>query len=859
MFLAPEPIMKISLATIAQDVRYALRQLRSAPGFTATAVLTLALGIGANTAIFTLAHGILLRQLPVPDPNSLYRIGNRNDCCIEDGVPGGQQYSIFSTESYERLRDATSGDFKQLAAMSASSGNGPGLARRGESDEAARPVRSTYVSGNYFETFEVKPELGRLIAPADDRDGAPPVAVMNYATWLVQYQSDPSIVGSTFLLDSHPVTIIGIAPKSFYGERVSERVPDFYLPIAAESDMDAMRTARNPELRWLYLIGRVKAGIQLPFLQQKINLTLRNYEASRADYSGNQGKLELRKVRATLVSVAAGIQQDEDTVEGIRILFWIAGLVMLIACANLANLFLVRGMTRRAETSVRLALGAARSRIAAQTLTESLTLALMGALIGVVLAFAGTTAMVALAFPRAHNMPLSTAPSLPILLFTLALALATGLLCGIVPAWSTTRGQPSEALRGRNRSSRDSGSIPQRGLVLLQAVLSLVMITVAALLTSSLTNLERQPFGLETENRFVVHIDPIASGYTQDRLQGLMRSLGDRINALPGTQSVAFANYSPLEGNSWTREVFAEGKPDPSSAQDNRTTWMRVSPGFFNTIGERLRRGRDFTIDDRAGSPLVCVVNESFVHKYFSGQDPIGKRFGTESSKPIYTIIGVVADAKLQDPALAVQPVFFRSMLQPNPNAEMKDVGERYSLAPHAVLIETVNKRTGYEAQLRRAFMVVDPNLTILSLHTLDAQVSILLSEQRMIARLASAFGLLALVLASVGLYGVTSYMVSQRVPEIGIRMALGSDRVGVLNLILRGSMLQTIFALMVGVPAALLAGHYLQSQLFGVKGADLRSLLGACAVLGISALIASIIPARRASSVDPMQVLRSE
>jgi len=851
--------MAFPLNTVAQDVRYALRQLRRSPGFAITAIVTIALGIGANTAIFTLAHAILLRELPVTDPKSLYRIGDTDDCCINGGMPENQRYSIFSTEAYEHLRDSTTADFDQLAAMTAGGGNGPGLARRSGTNDAPKSVRGSYISGNYFTLFGLQPALGRLLTPQDDRDGAPPVAVMSYSTWVSEYQSDPSVVGASFLLDNRPITIIGITPASFYGDRVRDRTPDFYLPIATEPVMDNMKVAHDPHLGWLYIIGRIKPGVRLPVLQQKVNGILRGYEATQKDYSSDEGRKELPKIHATIIPAGSGIQQGGQITKGLRILMGIAGLVLLIACANIANLLLARGTTRRAETSVRIALGAARSRIVRQTLTESIVLALIGGVLGVLLAFAGARAMLALAFPESHNLPISANPSLPVLLFTLGVSVLTGMLFGVVPAWSTTRSEPAEALRGLNRSSRDRSSLPQRTLVVLQAMLSLVLITVAALLTRSLTNLQHQNFGLETHNRLVLHMDPAATGYTNDRMPGLMRQLGDRIRAIPGTEKVAFANYSPLEGNNWGEGIFVEGKPDPRLGDNIGASWVRISPGFFETIGQRVLRGRDYTEADRKDTPLVSIVNETFVHKFFPNEDPLGKRFGIEKHKFLYTIVGVVADAKYQDPASEVNPMFFRSMLQPNPNADPKDMGETYSLAPHAILIRTTEAQQGYEAQLRRAFKEVDSNLAITDLRTLDSQVADQLNNQRMVARLTATFGILALVLASIGLYGVTAYAVAQRVPEIGLRMALGSDRRRILTMVLRGAMTQTLIGLALGIPAALLAGHYLQSQLFGIQGHDALTLAAACTILALSALTAAAIPARRASAIEPMQALRSE
>ena len=849
----------IALHTLVQDIRYALRQLRRSPGFAITAIVTIALGIGANTAIFTLAHAILLRQLPVTDPRSLYRIGDTDDCCIEGGMPDNQKYSIFSTEAYQRLRDSTSGDFDQLAAMSAGGGNGPSLARRAGSNDAAKYVRGSYVSGNYFQLFGLQPARGRFLTPQDDQIGAAPVAVMSYPTWVNQFGADPSIIGASFLLDNKPVSIIGIAAPAFYGDRVQERTPDFYLPIANELGLSPIHVSNDPRLSWLYILGRVKPGVSIPVLQQKINSTLRAYERTQKVYTSDEGRKELPKIHANLVPAATGIAQGEQITKGLSILMGIAGLVLLIACANIANLLLARGMARRAETSIRVALGAARSRIVRQTLTESVVLALIGGAFGVALAFAGARAIIALAFPQARNLPISATPSISVLLFTLAVSVVTGILFGLVPAWSATRSQPAEALRGLNRSSRDRSSLPQRTLVVLQAMLSLVLITVAALLTRSLTNLQHQNFGLETHNRYVLHFDPSASGYANDRMPGLMRQLTDRIGAIPGTQAVAFSNYSPLEGNNWGEGVFIEGKPDPGLLQDIGASWVRVSPGFFDTVGHRLLRGRDFSIDDRKDTPMVSLVNQSFVKKFFPGQDPLGKRFGTEKHKFDYTIIGIVADAKYQNPADEMRPMFFRSILQPHTNADPKDMGEVVSLVPHAVLIRTAGALPGYDAQLRSALHDVDSNLAIIDLRSMDSQVADLLNEQRMVARLTAAFGILALVLASIGLYAVTAYTVAQRVPEIGLRMALGSNRRGILALILRSALTQTVIGLALGIPAALLAGHYLQSQLFGIKGYDVLTLAAACIVLALSALLASLIPARRASAIEPMQALRAE
>ena len=616
---------------LSQDVRYALRQLRRSPGFAITAIVTIALGIGANTAIFTLTHAMMLRRLPVVEPERLYRIGSGDDCCINGGMPDNQVYSDFSTETYRTLRDNLP-EFEQLAAMPSGTGNGPTLARRAGTNQAAEKVMSTYVSGNYFDLFKLTPFQGRLLNMSDDHEGAQPVAVMSYASWKNQHSSDPGIVGSTFLLDTRPVTVIGIAPEGFFGDRIRDNPPDFYLPISLESYYSTMGVSKNVNLRWLYLIGRLRPSVNIPALQQKSDSILRNCLAQQRDYKKPDAAKEVSKIHAEIVRVSTGVQaqQQNDIRKGLRILMGISALVLLIACSNIANLLLARGMARRGETSVRVALGAARSRIIRQTFTESVLLALLGAVAGIALAYLGTRAMLALAFPEAHNVPVNAAPSPVVLLFTLAAAVITGILFGLVPAWSTLRSNPADSLRGMNRTASGGSTLPQRMLLVVQAMLSLLLITLAGLLTRSLSNLEHQDFGLATENRIVVHLDPVASGYTPERFEGLMRGLNDRLMAIPGTQTIAFANYSPLEGNNWGEGIFVEGRPDPTLHDNIGSSWDRVSPGFFNTIGQPVLRGRDFQQSDRPQTPLVAVVNEKFVHKFFPREDAVGKRFGTE-------------------------------------------------------------------------------------------------------------------------------------------------------------------------------------------------------------------------------------
>ena len=848
------------LQNIVHDVTYALRQLRRAPGFALTAIITIALGIGANTAIFTLAHAVLLRRLPVREPSHIYRIGSGADCCINGGTAENHIYSDFSTQTYRDLRAALP-EFEQLASTPAGI-NGPNLLKVAGSNDAARKIRSAYVSGNYFDMFGIGAEQGRLLRDADDHEGAEPTAVISYAAWQTLFHGESDILGKTVLLDTHPVTIVGVAPQGFYGDRVRDNPPEFYLPLAMEATTNPVALSRKPGLRWLYLMGRVRSGVDLHTLQLKSDNVLRHILAARPEYQKAEMAREVPHIHAELVSASSGLHDYSQTKirTGIGILLGISGLVLLIACANIANLLLARGLVRRAETSIRVALGAARSRIVRQALTESVVLAVLGGVCGTVLAYGGARAMLALAYPEAHNLPVSPAPSATVLLCTLLVACVTGIVFGTVPAVATLRSDPADALRGLGRSAGGGSGLSQRVLLALQATLSLVLITVAVLLSRSLRNLQHQDFGLLTANRVVIHLDPDASGYGMGKYEGLMRNLKNRLLAVPGTRDVMFTNYSPLEGNSWGEEIYVAGRPEPSLKESITASWDRVSPGFFHSMGQPLLRGRGLLESDRADTPLVMVVNQAFVRKFFpGGDDPLGRRVGTDPHKFNYTIVGVVADAKYQSPDREVRPMYFRSMLQPDPNANPADTGETYSMAPHAIILQTAGAQEGYEKEVRRAFQDVDPNLAIEDYRTMDSQVSSQLNDERMVARLTAAFGVLALVLASVGLYGVTAYAVAQRVPEIGVRMALGADRAQVLRMVVRGAMVQTGLGLALGVPAALLAGYALRAQLFGIKGYDLPTLLGACTVLATAAALASLIPARRASTVDPMRALRTQ
>jgi predicted permease len=843
------------------DIRIALRQLRKSPGFALTVILTIALGIGANTAIFTLVHAILLKSLPVTDPKTLFRIGDKDDCCVNGGfLDDDGDFDLFSYELYKHLRD-TSPEFEQLAAMQA--GQNTDTVRRGS--EPAKSLRSQYVSGNFFTTFGIGPFLGRVLTMADDTKGAPPASVMNYQTWQAEYGGDPSIVGTTLYVDTQPVTVVGIAPPGFFGDRIRENPPALWIPLVLEPLISHEKSLLSiKESNWLYAVGRVKPGTQIGPLQAKISNNLRLWLATVDEYTRRGGSTIIPKQHVVITPGGGGIQTMQmETSKGLYLLMTISGLVLLVACANIANLLLARGTTRKAETSIRMALGAARSRLIRQMLTESVILACLGGLAGLAVAYAGTRTILSLAFPDSPNLPIQASPSLPVLGFAFLLSLVTGIVFGVVPAWITSHSDPAEALRGVNRATRDRGTLPQKSLIIFQAALSLVMLVSAGLLTKSLRNLENQNFGIQTANRYVIHLDPAGAGYTPDTLPALYQKLEQQFGALPGVQSVGLALYSTLEGNNWGECVRVEGRAEPGPNEHCGSSWDRVSPKFFETVGQPVIRGRGFTDGDTATSQFVAVVNQAFVKKFFPNEDPMGRHIGIYGHQyaGAFEIVGIVADAKYTNPRQEVRPMYFRPLTQKlqvtdPPNGAM---AENWSLYINSITLRFSNPPQNVDAMVRRTLADIDPNLTIRDLHSLDYQVSDNFTQERLIARLTTLFGLLALVLAAVGLYGITSYAVARRTGEIGLRMALGADRGSVVRMVMRGAFGQIAIGLAIGIPVAILGGRFMASQLFQVRSWDPLSMGIAIAVLSAAAALAGLIPARRAASIEPMEALRIE
>jgi len=844
--------------TVSHDLRYAMRILRNSPGFTAVVVLILALGIGANAAIFTLVNAVLMRNLPVADPSTLVRLGNTNDCCVGNGgIPDNDAYSLFSTDTWQQLRKNLP-EFQELAAMESGFTYRPVTVRRNGTQDTARSSMDEFVSGNYFRTFGLPPEAGRLFTDSDDKQGAPMVAILSYENWHDNYASDPSVVGSTFWINTKPVLIVGIAPQGFYGDRLSPTPPDYYMPIQSMGVILGVDYVPDPNTDWLYIIGRVRPGVALAPLQSKIDNLFRHIVASDPKYSGDKGKAALARAHIVLTPAGGGIQNvQEQYKSNLHMLMWISALVLLIACANIANLLLVRGMNRKAEMSLRVALGAARRRVIRQLLTESILLAGLGGIAGLLIAWLGSHALLAMAFPGEQNVPISASPSLPVLLFAFGLCLATGILFGIVPAWIAAHTQPADALRSSSRTATVKISWLQRSLVVLQAALSLVLLIGAGLFAQSLSKLQNSDLKLDARNRYIIHINPQAAGYLPSKLAPLYQAFHDRFHAIPGVVHVSWASYTPMEDNNWGSGFKVEGQPNKAFGASR----VGVSPEYFNSVGTRVLLGRPFTQQDSPGSPTVAIVNETLVKDEFpAGTDPIGKRIGFAGPKaPLeFQIVGVVDDTvyeavQWKDHQMVFFPILQRAASNKGP------IDTDISLYAGAIVIQTDHPRPEMESIARRTLASINPNLAIVKFQTFQQQIADRFTDQRMVARLTELFGALALLLATIGIYGVIAYSVARQTSEIGIRMALGARRVSVVVMVLRDAMLQIALGLAIGIPTAYFCVRYVESQLYDIKGVSPIVLVVATAVLVFAAVVAGFIPAQRAASIDPAEVLRME
>ena len=848
------------------NFRYAMRQFRLSPVFTAAAVLTLALGIGGTTAIFTLIHAVMLRSLPVSDPGKLYRVGEGDDCCVEGGPQ--DKWGMFSFALYERLKAETP-EFEEVAAFQA--GRWRMSVRRQGVDSVAKPLRSEYVTGSYFSTLGVGALGGRVFTPEDDRPGAPPVMVLSHRVWQTTYASDPSVVGSTFVVAGHPFTVIGVAPPGFFGETLESDPPDIWVPLQQEPMMDADGGLLHQSISaWLRMIGRLRPGASTDGMAPRLTGVLRQWLQNDSGYPANWKADVVRllpKQVLNVVPAGAGVAvMKEEYGRSLQILLSVCGLVLLISCANVANLLLARGVARRGQTAVRLALGATPRQIVTEALTESVLLAIGGGIAGLLVAVAAARLLLALAFHNAHFLPISVAPSLVVLAFALGLALVTGVIFGAAPAWLATRTDPAEALRGSGRGTRDRSSFARKALLVVQATLSVVLVAGATMLARSLNKLEHQDFGYRVQGRVVVDMNPPPASYTQPQLAALYRQLEEQLSRLPGVQGTGLAMYNPLTDN-WGELIMVAGHPPAKFNEESGASWDRVSANYLQNWGMPILRGRAFTAADNETTAPVAIVNEAFVKRFFkSNEDPLAQHFGLDMPEyaSMFSIVGVIRDAKFAGWGLSrpARPMFYVPLAQtakyPDADALMKKLELRSHFISGITLVTNMSPGA-LEPLLTRMLAELDPNLTINSIRTMQQQVELSFDQERAVASLAGLFGIVALVLAAVGLYGVTAYTVAQRTNEIGIRMALGADRPRVIQLVLSGAFKRVLVGLILGLPLAVGAGRLISAQLYGVSSWDPLALTVAAGALAICSFFAAIIPANRAASISPMNALRIE
>ncbi len=838
------------METLFKDTRYALRGLWKRPVFTIVALVTLALGIGANTAIFTLINAVLLKPLPVKNPNELVLF---TDSASEGIMSGGAvtgEWELFSYDSYRHFLENNS-SFEQLSAFR--SGHDRLSVRKagGDGEEAAARVWGHLVSGNFFAVLGVSALHGRVLTKEDDSPGAQPAAVLSYDYWKQHWNSDPQVVGKILIINGTSFTVVGVMPPEFFGERV-RKPPEFWLPLSFQPQIqlrDSFLTDEN--VYWLNMLGRLKPGISIEQAQGSADLQLRQFMTQQA---GAQLTDDRRKaIENSFVQLASGARGISGLrnfySKALKMLMGIVGLVLLIACANIGNLLLSRGAARQSEFALRQALGASRLRLIRLLLTESLLLALIGGLSGILLAQWAVSILVAFVAPTA---PLDVRPDLTILGFTAGISLVAGLVFGIAPAIRATGTGLTTALKEKSiRHKR--GRLPislASGLVIAQVALSLVLLVGAGLFARSLMNLQAVELGFNRDNVLLFSVDLRLAGYKPAELSHAYRQLYDRLSALPNVRAATFATYSPLSGTARSSNVTVRGRT-PNPGEDTVVSDILVGPNYSETLSLPVLAGRSISLQDTAASPRVAVVNQAFAEYFFPNQNPLGGRISLDdNSEQGYTeIVGVVGDVKYRSARNKAERSVYRPILQ------MQD----QSAYSNVVQLRTDGDPLNVASAVRQAVAQVDPKLPIGTMTSLRAQTDESLSRERLLTRLVSFFGLLALLLASVGLYGIMAHSVVRRTNEIGIRMALGAERRDITGMILREAFVLIIIGIAIGVPLALLAARLVASQLFELTPSDPVSIVVSVMVLTCVAALASFLPARKASRLDPLVALRYE
>jgi predicted permease len=823
------------LEELFQDLQYGFRMLRRSPGFTATAVLSLALGIGANTAIFTVIDTVLLRMLPVKDPGELVQIMSVSP---KDRRPN----AAFSYPAFERLRD------RQLVrGMFASAG----LRLNVTADGQAELARGQLVSGSFFTVLGVQPVIGRTFTADDDRvPGGHPVAVISHGYWKRRFALDPAVVGKGIALNAKPFAIIGVTPPDFFGIQVGDAT-DFWVPMMMQGEFD-VPALNNPGYWWLEVVARLDPAVPREQSQAGLNLAYRHALAEMRDGDPTRARErpeDQRRIELDPAGRGLGtIRRQVST--PLMVVMAVVGLVLLIACANVAGLQLARSVSRRKEIGVRIALGAGRLRLVRQLMTESVLLGLIGGVLGLALAYWGTRVLASLLMSEGLPLVIRFESSTRILAFTSLVSLLTGLLFGLSPALQATKVDVNTTIKDQTHTLAGMSRLRLgKALVVLQVAVSLILIVGAGLLIRTLQNLKGVDVGFHRDNVLVLTVSPALAGYQNSQFAELYRRLLERIDAIPGVRVASIARFSLLTRGLWRTNLMVQGNA-PGRDENIATGANLVGPKFFQMMGVPMLMGREFGPEDNEKSAKVAVVSEALARKYFGSANPVGRRIGiTRTQTPAsLEIVGVVKDTKYNSVREETPPMVYVPYLQsPMPLGDLK---------LHA---RTVGDPTALVSAVRREIQAVDRNLAVFDIRTLEQQVDQSLFAERLFVKLSSSFGFLALLLASIGLYGVMSYTVTRRTGEIGVRMALGAGRGSVLRLLLWDTLVLVLVGAALGVPAALAAGRVISSQMYGLTPGDPATISAATVVMAAVALLAGYLPARRASRVDPLMALRHD
>jgi len=834
------------LENLWQDLRYSVRMLAKSPVFTLVAVVSLALGIGANTAIFSLMDVVMLRSLPVDEPGQLVLFGDGRASGSTDSLPNEswRLYSYPFFHSFSQKNEVFSGvaaiNSIEFSTHGSLAGQGP------------ETMHASLVSGSYFSVLGVSPDRGRLLAEADDQTpGAGAVAVASYSWWQ-HHGSDPAAVGKTVHIEGTNYTIVGIAPPGFFGVTVGE-LPDFWIPLSMENEISpGWNGITDKWFQSLYIIARLKPGVSVAQATANTNLLFKQY--IRSEYLGQSPSqkdlADVAQARVELTSAAKGLSRLRRQFSlPLEILTAIAGLVLLIACANLANLLLARSASRSREFAMRMAIGATRSRIIRQLLTESFVIAMLGAILGVASAWNASHLLLTMASRSTEVAAMNVSPDLRVLAFTLILTIFTALLFGMTPAIRATRLDLNGSLRQARGAAAPASRISlARVLIVAQIALSLVLLAGASLFLRSLMNLTKIDTGFSKQNVLVFSLDEYTAGLPLDaRLVNLQQQIEERVQSLPGVHAASFSMFTFNQGE-WSGDITMQGVPrTPQTSHDVLNNV--VGKGFFSTMSLPIVAGRGFDSTDRIDSPKVAVINETMARLYFPDSSPVGHHFGfgddvTHSGD--IEIVGVVKNAKyvrLQESPEPAAYFPYTQRVQYFGNFSVRYSGEAGQIIP----------------AVRRAIAEVNPNVLVGATSTLTEQVEESTASQRLIARLSSFFGVLAAFLVCIGIYGLLSYAVARRTSEIGVRMALGARRSNVLWLILREILVLIAVGTVIGVPLALEGNQLVSKLLYGLSPADPTSLFAAIAMLAAVALVAGYLPARKASLVEPTVALRCD